>query len=261
MRRILLAIQFLTIIPLVDPDRSDEKEIGSATAFFPLVGFIEGGVIAILSMLLLRFLPHDAVSLFVILFLIMINGGLHLDGLADTFDAIGVRGEKAKKLAIMKDGSTGPMGVVSIVITILANYILINAILHYVASPVYLEMLVSMPVVTRWAMVCAIYYSKPAREDGLGRFFIEHTGNREFIIATVMTFGFVSLTSVFSGLNLFLLFCIIIFPILYIVSIITVWGFSQQFGGLTGDSFGAINEIQRIVFLIIAVIWLQHYTS
>ncbi|GAB4543574.1 MAG: adenosylcobinamide-GDP ribazoletransferase [Thermodesulfovibrionia bacterium] len=260
-KRVLLAFQFLTIIPFRDVGVCTEKELGSATTFFPLIGLIEGILFAIASIPLLRLLPSEIATAFIVLLIVVMNGGLHLDGLADTFDAIASRGNKDKKLAIMKDSSIGPIGVVSIVIAILFNYLMLNAILN-AREDIHAITLIIMPLATRWAMVCAIYYSRPAKNEGLGRLFIEHTGNREFITATAMTIGFVLLVSALtSHINHFLFFCVIAFPILYIVSIIAVWSLNRQFNGLTGDSFGAINEIQRVIFLLITVIWSRHYIS
>lgn len=262
MKKILLALQFLTIIPLRIKGRTSEEEIGRATTFFPLIGVVEGCIIAIIAVFLTKALPSDVVNAVVILLLIVINGGLHLDGLADTFDAIASRGDKEKKLSVMKDSSVGPIGVIAIVMELLINYLLLNAILFYAMPELYYGVLLLMPVSTRWAMVCAIYYSKSAKNEGLGRLFIEHTKGREFIISTAITFGSALLLSLLSsGLELFLFFCIIAFPLLYIMSITAVWFLNRQFGGLTGDSFGAINEIQRITFLMVTVIWLRHYIS
>ncbi len=262
MKRILLAFQFLTIIPFSNTGEVPEKEMGSATAFFPLVGLAEGGVVATMAMLLIRILPSEVVNALAVLLLIIINGGLHLDGLADTFDAIASRGDKEKKLVVMKDSSTGPIGVIAIVMALLINYVLLNAVFFRASAPLYYEILLIMPITTRLAMVSAIYYSRSARNDGLGRIFIEYTGAREFIIATVMSFVSIFLISIlFSNINLFLFFCILIFPVLYAGSVMIVWFLGRHFNGLTGDSFGAVNEVQRLIFLVTTVIWLQKSIS
>lgn len=261
MKKIFLAFQFLTIIPFKNSEVT-EREIGTTTAFFPLVGLAEGGVVAIMAMLLIKILPSEVVNALVVLLLIIINGGLHLDGLADTFDAIASRGDREKKLSVMKDSVTGPIGVIAIVMALLINYALLNAVFLYASGILYYEILLIMPVATRWAMVAAIYYSKSARNDGLGRIFIKYTSAREFIMATVMSFVFVFLISLsFSDISLFIFFCILIFPVIYAGSVMAVWFLKRQFDGLTGDSFGAVNEAQRLLFLITTVVWLQQSIS
>jgi hypothetical protein len=116
MKRMLLAFQFLTIIPVKDTGEVPEQRIGSSTALFPVVGFFEGALMAVFAGLFLKVFPTELTNGLLILLMIIINGGLHLDGLADTFDAIASRGDKEKKLAIMKESAVGPIGVISIYI-------------------------------------------------------------------------------------------------------------------------------------------------
>jgi adenosylcobinamide-GDP ribazoletransferase len=258
MRKMGLAFQFLTIIPVRDYGEVDEREVGSATIFFPVVGLVEGGLLALLAVLLLKVFPPEVVNALLLLVLVIMNGGLHLDGLADTSDAVASRGNLDKKLAIMKDSSTGPVGVIAIVMALLLNYVLLNSVHFYSKGATYFAILVLMSLSARWTLVPAIYYSKSARQDGLGRMFIEHTGTKEFVIATVLTFFIVMGCSIiFSDINLFAFYGMLIFPVLYALSLISVWFFNNHFEGLTGDSFGAVNEIARIIFLTVVLIWLQ----
>ncbi len=255
MKRILLAFQFLTIIPMQDMGDVSGEEMGKTTAVFPLVGFAEGVVLAFLAAIFLKVLPTEPTNALLVLILAIMNGGLHLDGLSDTFDAVASRGDRGKKLAIMKDGTVGPIGVIAIVMTLLLKYVLLNAVFFQSTSVAYLMTVVSMPVLSRWAMVPAAFYSKPARNDGLGRLFIEHTGARQLIAATataiVLTALFCIIVSQFSLLMFYIMFAM---PVLFAFSFGAVWFFKKSFGGMTGDSFGAINEIAVLVFLLSAVI-------
>ena len=140
------------------------------------------------SALLLKILPAEVVSALLVLVMTILNGGLHLDGLADTFDAVAARGDKDRKLAIMKDSYIGPAGVISIVIALLLNYVLLNAVHFHAAKDIYFGIILLMPVVSRWTMVPAIFYGKSARQDGMGRAFIEYTGLKELIFSTLLMF-------------------------------------------------------------------------
>lgn len=258
MKKLLLAFQFLTIIPLRDMGDLSEKEIGKTTAFFPLVGAVQGILLVMSSALCLKVFPVEVSSGLVILLLIIINGGLHLDGLADTFDAIASRKDKEKKLAIMKDSAVGPFGVIAIVFAILLKYLLLNAAFNISLDVYYLSIFL-MPVFSRWAMVTAIFHCRSARQDGLGRIFIEHTKTKEFAVAALLTFA-ISLFALFiSDKTSAIISLLLILVILYIFCIAAVRFSNKNFGGMTGDTFGAVSEISEILFLMGMVIWSKKF--
>ncbi len=270
MRKILLAFQFLTIVPVKEMKEVSEKEVGSASAFFPLIGFFQGSLFVVLATLFLKVFPAELTNGLLILVIVLTNGGLHLDGLADTFDAVASTGNKEKKLAIMKDSTVGPIGMIAIVFVILLKYLSLNALFLNSSPIIYCSSLFLMPVFSRWAMVPAIFYGKPAKQDGLGKIFIENTGLKELVIATLLVIScwlLVVSFSLFPGIYLFLpsLFTIhyslflLPLPVLYIFSIIVVWFSNKKFGGMTGDTFGAVSEISEILFLMMVVICSQNF--
>jgi cobalamin synthase len=65
---------------------------------------------------------------------------------------------------------------------------------------------------------------------------------------------------VFSDIDLFVSFCMMNFPVLYAFCLLTVWFSNIHFEGLTGDIFGAVNEIAKLLFLITSLLWLQQST-
>ena len=255
MKKLLLAFQFLTIIPMQDTGDVSGEEMGKTTAVFPLVGFAEGVVLAFLAALLLKVFPAELTNALLVLVLVIMNGGFHLDGLSDTFDAVASRGDHGTKLEIMKDSTVGPIGVVAIVMTLLLKYVLLNAVSFQSTSVAYLMTVLAMPLLSRWSMVTAAFYSSAARPDGLGRLFIENTGARQLISATVASIVLMALVCImvsqFSLLMFYIMFAI---PVLYAFSFGAVWFFKKMFGGMTGDSFGALNELSTLIFLLSAVI-------
>ncbi len=258
MKRILLAFQFLTIIPVRDIGEVPDREVGKATAFFPLIGLFEGTLLLGLAPLFLRFFPSELTNGLLVLVMVIINGGLHLDGLADTFDAIASRGSKEKKHAVMKESTVGALGVIAIVMALLLKYLLLNALFFDSRTPVYYSTLLLLPVLSRWTMVAAIYHCRPAKQDGLGKMFADHTGKREVLTATlfalVISFPALGIMSQFSVLIFYLMF---LMPVLYIFAFIAVWFCNKNFDGMTGDTLGAIHEITVLIILTIMVIWSQ----
>jgi adenosylcobinamide-GDP ribazoletransferase len=102
MKKILLALQFLTIVPIKDVGEVPEQEVGNSVIFFPLIGLLEGALFVVISTLLLKVFPAELTNGFLVLIMVLMNGGLHIDGLSDTVDATASRGDAEKKLAIMK---------------------------------------------------------------------------------------------------------------------------------------------------------------
>ncbi|MDP3297623.1 MAG: adenosylcobinamide-GDP ribazoletransferase [Thermodesulfovibrionia bacterium] len=131
MRKILLAFQFLTIIPVKEMKDVSEKEIGGASAFFPLIGWIQGALFVVSAVLFLKIFPPELVNGLLILVIVTTSGGLHLDGLADTFDAVASKGDREKKLSVMKDSTIGPVGVIAIVLALLLKFLALNSLFHY----------------------------------------------------------------------------------------------------------------------------------
>jgi adenosylcobinamide-GDP ribazoletransferase len=256
MRKIILALQFLTIIPLRDIRDVSHKEMGGSSAFFVLAGIVQGFLLFILAFLFLKIFPADLVSGFLILVIVLINGGFHLDGLSDTFDAVASRGDRVKKLEIMKDGSVGPIGVSAIVITILLKYLMLKTLFLKAFPLIYYVSVFFMPVVSRWAMVPAIFHAQSARRDGLGNIFIKNTGLKELLIATFFVISCWVLVMKLLSLPIISVL-VLVFPLLYFFSFLSVKLFNKKFGGMTGDNFGAVSEISELIFLIMVITWSQ----
>ncbi|MCI4625052.1 MAG: adenosylcobinamide-GDP ribazoletransferase [Candidatus Magnetoovum sp. WYHC-5] len=254
MKGFLIAIQFLTIIPVpsalfsyvcgygYDDARYSDADVGVSSAYFPLVGCFIGLLLAALAFTLEVFFPIQLTAVLVLAAKALITGGLHLDGLSDTVDAISCRRDRAAKLQIMKGGAAGPAGVTALVLILLMQYICIQQVVTH-----SMLMIVLAPVIGRYAAVFALYIGKSAKNSGLGRTFIENTNRREFLIATFFTIIISIVVSVFSA-NL------IIFLITYIFVIAAVKTFQMQFGGLTGDSIGTIIECTETLVLLITVL-------
>ena len=269
MKKILLAFQFLTIIPVKVKGDISEKEISRSANFFSFVGAFQGLLAAVSALFLSKVFPLEIVSALVVLILILNNGGFHLDGLADTFDALAVKSsgdEKAdreRRLAVMKDSSTGAIGVVSITLTILMKYLFIKDLFLINASlPAVLSILFLMPVFSKWAMVPAMYHGISARRDGLGRIFIDNSSMNTVAFSALLTAGFYMLIVIFRlygvyGTGTITLFWVL-FSVLYIFSFLSAKFCERKFGGLTGDTLGAIGEISEILFLMVVSVWLQH---
>ena len=254
LKKLLGAVQFLTILPLPSGSvHSNTDAIGKSSAYFPVVGLIQGFLLALVYAVFARIFPNDIVAALVIAALILSNGGFHLDGLSDTVDALASRKSKENMIAIMKDSTTGPIGVVSIVIVILLKYLLLKNFFSLPDLTAYIALILT-PVLARWSMVPALFHAKSARSDGLGKIFIEQTGAGELFIATCLISGITTVIFLLVSQLMVLLKMIVIFISVYIFSFTMSHFFTKKFGGLTGDNLGAITEMSEVLFLFMLLV-------
>lgn len=254
----LIAFQFLTIIPIKIKGEISEKEIAHSVIFFPIVGLSHGFLILLPCLFLSNSIGLEIKSIFIILILIISNGGFHLDGLADTFDALSIKstGDKEidiqKRLLVMKDSTTGAMGVIAIVLVILLKFILIkNLLTNYIYSLFTYAMLLLMPVFSKWSMIPAMFHGKPSRQDGLGRLFINNVKEKELLISTIFNIACFFVISLVLNTQYYLMLLLTILFLIYILSFLATKFFEKKFNGLTGDNLGAISELSEVIFLLI----------
>ena len=264
----LIAMQFLSVIPVKVSGDFSAKEIGESSIFFPAVGGLQGLLLFASGLLLMTIFPPEITAAFIVALMIIFNGGFHLDGLADTFDALAVKSsgdaaaDRKKRLAVMKDSATGAIGVVAVVVVLLLKYALIKNLLAFAVPLAALLALSLMPVFSKWVMVPAMYLGKPAREEGLGALFINETSLRCVVIAfmqTLFLFGVVSGFYLSAMYGMKGLIINLLLPAGYLISSAAVVGCARIFGGLTGDTLGALGELSEIFYLTGVYIWLQHF--
>lgn len=270
MRQVLLAVQFLTIVPVKVKGDITEQDVAGSAAFFPLAGALQGLLTAVPAVLLMKVLPAEIAAAFALLFLIISNGGFDLDGLADTADALAVKSsgdaecDRSKRLSVMKDGSSGAMGVIALMMAVLLKFVLMQRLLADFSTFAAAAIFFLMPAFSKWITVPAMYHGTSARKDGLGKMFIEHTGAASVIISTgivlLLSLSVSSVDLIAASFVPCIEFCVASLTGLYLFGLVAIKFLAKRFGGLTGDHFGAMTEISEILFLLAAYIWLPHTT-
>jgi len=233
---LLAALQFLTILPV--RRNFTAAQIGSATVFFPIVGVILGAILVGLNYLLSLILPSSLVNIFLLVALVVLNGGLHLDGLADTIDGVAGHRSVERRLEIMKDSRIGGMGAVAIGLVLLVQYVALNNI----PDSLKLYALLWAPMLSRWAMVNAIYVYPYVRSEGLGVAFKQGLNGLQYALDAVIT--------LMVGLMVFRLGALAVMAFVWLSADLTAIYFKSKFRGLTGDTYGAVNEITFIAALL-----------
>lgn len=248
MRSFLIALQFLTIIP-VKLKHVDEKKIAGSTAYFPLVGLLLG-LILTGSDKLLSFLGLEQLYINIILtvLLIVLTGGIHMDGLADTADAFLSRKNREDMLRIMRDSRIGTMGVLSIVGIVFLKIALVSS----VSIPLKPVSLLLMCILARWALVLLLFLFPYARQEGKARIYIVGTDLKVFIFSTVITLCCAVMLWKIYGLLLLLAIAVLAYGIGRFIT--------GKIGGMTGDTLGAVSEIAEVStlfsILILDSVWI-----
>ncbi|OGO22112.1 MAG: cobalamin 5'-phosphate synthase [Chloroflexi bacterium RBG_16_50_9] len=237
----LSAWQLLTSIPLPWHREARMEPPRSATVYFPVVGLIIGLILAGLSWILSFFLPLAVVNALLMVALVVITGALHLDGFADTCDGIAGHKPVEERWRVMRDSHTGAFGVVGIVLLLLVKYVSLNSI----PPALITATLLFMPVVSRWAIVYAIFAYPYARPAGLGMAFKQKTRWPQFTAATLITLAVAGALFPFFSMMGFLLVVGV-----WIVTVAFAAYLKRKFAGLTGDTYGAINEIAEVIVLV-----------
>lgn len=263
-RRTTDAMQFLTIIPMGRNNNTSVDDLGECLSYFPVAGFILGIGITITACVLAAVMSPAVISIFVLSFYVVITGGFHQDGLSDTFDALSIKSsddsskDRERRLRVMKDSTIGPMGVAAVALSLLMKYVLIEAILqHHLAMAC--AVLLLLPVVSKWAMVIGMYHTKPAVRGGLGGLFVERIRIRHIALASVFLCCLAAASYVFLSMlsDSLTVKIVLILPvqILFVALVILMCKrvFTNRFGGLTGDNFGALHEFAEIMYLTLAV--------
>jgi adenosylcobinamide-GDP ribazoletransferase len=267
MKNLLIAFQFLTVIPFHIKSHLRDDDIARSSSAFVIVGLIQGMMLLITDFISGMFFHPDLVIGIVLLVYVIFNGGFHLDGLADTVDAVAVKSsgsneaDRKKRLSVMKDSAAGSIGVIAIVFTILLKYLALKNITHFLTFTYY-SSLVLMPVLPKWVMVVAMFHAQPARENGLGKIFINRTGLKEVVISSSLLLILLILPLIFLGQYIpdyLYIFYALLIAIQYIFCRLSISFFNKEFGGLTGDTLGAMSEMTEIIFLFMVIVWSRLY--
>lgn len=266
MKQLLLALQFLTVIPVRVRGEVSEQDMARSTVFFPLVGAFQGLIAALASLLLLRVFTPEITAGLLILLATLANGGFDLDGLADTTDALAIKStgnaqaDRERRLVVMKDSSIGAMGVLALIMAVLLKFLFLRHLFLSYSSFTAASVIFLMPAFGKWITVPAMYHGTSARADGLGRIFLNNVTAGAALLST----GLVILLSLAVarlhllaayGLSGLLLFGILL-AVLYVFCRWSVRFCIGKFGGLTGDHFGAMTEAADLLFLAVTVLWL-----
>jgi len=230
------ALRFLTLLPIGGLPPVSAGAIARAIGFFPLAGAAIGALLVGVGLLSGALWDEWVRAVAIVVAWAIITGGLHLDGLSDTFDAVLSWRSRERKLEIMKDSRIGAMGAIALI----AVFLLKIALLHS-AGEGWVRAVVLAPVLGRWADTYGIFWFPPARTGGLGREFQSQVGRADFIFGSGTAFVLAVALGGTRG--------IVALALIWVVSHVLGMWWTHDLGGLTGDTYGALCEIAEVVAL------------
>jgi adenosylcobinamide-GDP ribazoletransferase len=240
----LIALQFLTRVPVRLKRAPDGGELGRSLLWYPLVGALLGALLyAAAGGFGFVHVPPSLRAALLLLVWIVATGALHLDGLADTADAwVGGHGDCERTLAIMKDPHAGPIAVVALMIVLLVKFTALEALPPTSAWPA----LLLPPLLARTSMPLLFATTPYLRAGGLGSALAEHLPRRgAYLIAAVVTIAVVC-TFAAAGVCAVVAAGALFFFLRGLLM--------RRLGGFTGDCSGAMIELIEAGVLVALVL-------
>ncbi|MWV44360.1 adenosylcobinamide-GDP ribazoletransferase [Paenibacillus sp. HJL G12] len=261
MQALAAAFQFLSRFPVKAELDYTPELFRKSTRYYPLVGAAIGAVVWCGAAAATYLLPPLPAAVLILALWAALTGGLHLDGWMDTADGLLSYRPREQMLEIMKDSRVGAMGVLACVLLLLLKATLIYSLLTGGWPPL---MLLLPPIWSRWFMVHAMASWPMARgKEGLAGKNFNGMEKRDSLVAVP---GAVILTAVAA----------ILLPLLgkgdftwaqatlsWILLPLAAWAagswsarrMTSKLGGLTGDTYGALNEgIETVLLLVLVII-------
>ncbi len=238
-RRLILALQFLTVAAVRPGLRARERDLAGSMVFFPLIGLVLGAALAAARRWPLAVFPPVLADALAVVLMLVFTRGLHLEGVADSADGLIGGLDRDKALAVMKDPRSGAFAVIAVVAVLLIKW----AGLMSLTPGLKVTALVLMPVAGRWAMVAATWGAPYARaEGGLGQPFVEGLKSWEVAVAGLSALAFGVLASGAMG------------GLIMLGAAVWAWlarlYLKRRLGGVTGDIIGAVGETAEVGSLL-----------
>lgn len=225
-----------------------QKGMEHAIAAFPLVGVVQGALVLIWGLAATQLgLPAVLMAAGFVVLPVLVNGGIHLDGLCDTSDALSSYAPREKKLEILHDPRAGAFGVIALVVYFIVAYSLYSCAGFDLPS---LAALALTFVLSRALSGLAVECWPNARLDGMVAG-LAPAKKRTGIVAILVVFGFVSAAGIIAFAQAAGAICVVA------ALLVLAWYRHvalSRFGGVTGDLAGWFLQWVELAMLAVLVL-------
>ena len=238
MKSLRLAIGFLTIFPLAP---GGVAQMGPARAYFPLVGLALGCLLAGLDFAAGEALPPAVVGALLVVALLVLTRAIHTEGFLDSCDGLFGGYSREKRLEILRDTHVGAFAVIGCAALLLLKWTLLTSI----SGDIRVGLLIVFPCLSRFGMLSTMAAFTYVREQGLGTAF--QAGAKRWHVA----FGLA--TAAAAGGVLLGIAGLVLLGAVIVVSLGLGRWISGMIGGMTGDTYGAVNELAEVTVLLLGI--------
>jgi cobalamin 5'-phosphate synthase/cobalamin synthase len=239
----LVAIAFLTRLPVGKYAAFDAADVAHSAGWFPLIGILLGVIYSLAAALLKDHLPLGVVAVLLVSLDALATGALHFDGLADTADGFGGGKSREDVLRIMRDHAIGSYGGMALVVFVALKVTAYAALLK---QSNWMAALILTPALGRWSILlltATLPYARPSASV------VEGMGKRPLLWGTLVIA--VALVSVMSGRAWI--------AAAVVVAVTAAFGFycRRRIAGITGDTLGANVQLCESAALL-TFLWAGH---
>ena len=241
-RLFFTALQFLTRLP-VSAGNFQADDLANSLVFFPLVGLLLAAGGLLLRFVLATHTATPVVILIILLYLVLLTGGLHEDALADAADGFGGGWEKEQILAIMRDSRIGSYGAVAIAFSLLGRFVLLTEL----PATKFVAYFAASQVLSRWTPLPLSFFLLPAQTgSGQGSRVAGKVSSFSFVCGTVLALGIAALflkdALLWAG------------SIAVLITAATGFYYQKRLGGITGDCLGATIQLAEMGVYLTGVV-------
>lgn len=240
LNNLLIAIGFLTRIPIASWVVFEKSTLRRATYYFPVVAWLITLLLVFIYSLVSTIFPQSICIILLIFCGVLVTGALHEDGLADFCDAVGVMGSHEQKIEAMKDSTLGSFGVIALIIAIGAKFVFLNEQLNIMVA---LMVCVSLSRLFAFTFLISGEYIKT--QSSKSETFVGV--NRTLFIA-VLCLCLIPLYFLLDWQSAVLLILVLFVLRVWLISL-----FKKHVGGVNGDCMGAAQQVSELVILLVLI--------
>jgi adenosylcobinamide-GDP ribazoletransferase len=250
----LVAMQFLTRVPVPAASAFQAGWLSASLRFFPLVGGLVGLANVTIWWLSSHWFPRPIAVGLMLAASLLITGAFHEDGFADTCDGLGGGNTRERALAIMKDSRIGAFGALGLMVLVGLKWSALVAL----PSAAFWLIVVASHVVSRWCsigLVCTLQYAR-ADGEGKSRQFDGGLSFPQWLLSGAIGMAAVAIPAIWPGMAMssaLATAAAVGFAAAAVTAFVAASYFKHRIGGYTGDCLGAAQQACELMFLLGAV--------